>query len=401
MGVLLKEGSSAVVIGGAFAGLASAGWLSDSFDQVLVLERDEVADTDAKAYRLLEDLSTQGKSVEAAQEEANRRKGVPQFLHCHGWLAGGLASLDRLFPGFKEDTVRLGALLPSKGQAWTISGTAMVKLPPKARSSFQGLQGTRGYSFPKEEIVNQRSAWTTRFYSLPDELCHNGLNGDHSNNEVEAFDNFTRSLATPDIWEVVQESTPLNNPYTFKGAANALRSYDAWNGPENFCVVGDAFCVLNPRFGNGMTVAAKMAEQLGASVKEHLAATGSTQPSHRALQGLSTAYHKAAGKLTNFPFTLITSWDLMYGGTVGERNRGLVRTLWGWYISRIRELSDNDAEAWQALEGVIQMMKPPQALLASSLIAKVARHVLIKSFWEPALQWVPSSKMFWPLVMAR
>ena len=66
---------------------------------------------------------------------------------------------------------------------------------------------------------------------------------------------------------MVQESKPLNDPYTYKGAANALRSYHAWQGPERFCVVGDAFCVLNPRFGNGMTVAALMAEQLGKSVR--------------------------------------------------------------------------------------------------------------------------------------
>ena len=67
--------------------------------------------------------------------------------------------------------------------------------------------------------------------------------------------------------QVVQTSTPLNDPHTYKGAANALRSYHDWQGPERFCVVGDAYCVLNPRFGNGMTVAALMAEQLGSSLQ--------------------------------------------------------------------------------------------------------------------------------------
>lgn len=61
-------------------------------------------------------------------------------------------------------------------------------------------------------------------------------------------------------------------------------------------------------------------------------------------------YHKSAGHLAEFPFTLITSWDLMYGGTVGERRRGILQSLWGWYVSLIREISDRDAEAWQALE---------------------------------------------------
>lgn len=54
--------------------------------------------------------------------------------------------------------------------------------------------------------------------------------------------------------------------------------------------------------------------------------------------------------MAGFPFTLITSWDLMYEGTLGNRQRGLMRSVWDWYISRIRELSDTDAPAWQALE---------------------------------------------------
>lgn len=86
------------------------------------------------------------------------------------------------------------------------------------------------------------------------------------------------------------------------------------------------------------------------ALQEQMAAAEDSRATPEALLGLSAAYHRAAGKLAGFPFTLITSWDLMYAGTLGERRRGLVQTLWGWYISRIRELSDSDAEAWQALE---------------------------------------------------
>ena len=46
-----------MVIGGAFSGIASAGWLSAEFDEVIVLERDLVADTEADAHRLLLGLS--------------------------------------------------------------------------------------------------------------------------------------------------------------------------------------------------------------------------------------------------------------------------------------------------------------------------------------------------------
>ena len=88
-----------------------------------------------------------------------------------------------------------------------------------------------------------------------------------------------------------------------------------------------------------------------------MAATEALHPTAQVLLGFSAAYHKAAGQLAGFPFTLITSWDLMYGGTIGNRSRGLAQTLWGWYVSRIRELSDGDAEAWQALEVCAWMLE--------------------------------------------
>lgn len=61
---LWRRDSVAVVIGGAFAGLASAGWLSELFDKVLVLERDAVPTEQADALRLLEELSTPGVSAQ-------------------------------------------------------------------------------------------------------------------------------------------------------------------------------------------------------------------------------------------------------------------------------------------------------------------------------------------------
>ena len=48
------------MIGGAFAGMAAAGWLARSFDSVIVLERDIVAESEATALHLLEELRRTG-----------------------------------------------------------------------------------------------------------------------------------------------------------------------------------------------------------------------------------------------------------------------------------------------------------------------------------------------------
>jgi 2-polyprenyl-6-methoxyphenol hydroxylase-like FAD-dependent oxidoreductase len=76
----------AVVIGGGIAGLAAAKALSDHFEQVVILERDAVADGPA------------------------HRPGTPQSRHAHALLAGGQRALSELFPGFEQDLLDMGAV---------------------------------------------------------------------------------------------------------------------------------------------------------------------------------------------------------------------------------------------------------------------------------------------------
>jgi 2-polyprenyl-6-methoxyphenol hydroxylase-like FAD-dependent oxidoreductase len=81
-----KLGRRAIVVGAGIGGLSAAGALAKSFDQVDVLERD--------------DLATSARS----------RSGTPQDRHPHGLLAGGLRALDRISPGFERDLAAAGAV---------------------------------------------------------------------------------------------------------------------------------------------------------------------------------------------------------------------------------------------------------------------------------------------------
>jgi flavin-dependent dehydrogenase len=76
----------AVVVGASMAGLMAAKVLADRFDQVLVIERDDLPD------------------------EVEARKGVPQGRHVHALLPSGEQVLNRFFPGFSDDLVADGAL---------------------------------------------------------------------------------------------------------------------------------------------------------------------------------------------------------------------------------------------------------------------------------------------------
>ncbi|NUS73204.1 MAG: 2-polyprenyl-6-methoxyphenol hydroxylase-like oxidoreductase [Corynebacteriales bacterium] len=78
-------GDHAVVLGAGMAGMAVARVLSDAYERVTIIERDELADN------------------------AENRRGVPQGRHVHLLLARGGYILDELFPGFLDELVQAGA----------------------------------------------------------------------------------------------------------------------------------------------------------------------------------------------------------------------------------------------------------------------------------------------------
>jgi 2-polyprenyl-6-methoxyphenol hydroxylase-like FAD-dependent oxidoreductase len=120
-------GEHAVVIGGSIAGLMAARVLSDFFDRVTVLERDQI------------------------EEGSAIHKSIPQGNHFHGLLQGGQEVLSSFFPGFTEDLRRYGAIRLRMGQnvAWYLpdgkayNQTGSVRVPHdlgfEAHSASRGL----------------------------------------------------------------------------------------------------------------------------------------------------------------------------------------------------------------------------------------------------------------------
>ncbi len=92
----MSLGRTAVVLGGSMAGLCAAGALAPHFDEVVVLERDELP------------------------VDAEHRRGVPQSKHPHFLLNSGRRAISDLFPGFEEDLIAAGGLhlMPSMDAAY-------------------------------------------------------------------------------------------------------------------------------------------------------------------------------------------------------------------------------------------------------------------------------------------
>ena len=84
-------GKRAVVIGAGASGLSAAQALANHFQEVIVVERDELP------------------------SRATSRAGVPQGTQAHGLLGGAIKGLEELFPGFARDLVEAGAMPVNPG----------------------------------------------------------------------------------------------------------------------------------------------------------------------------------------------------------------------------------------------------------------------------------------------
>jgi 2-polyprenyl-6-methoxyphenol hydroxylase-like FAD-dependent oxidoreductase len=113
-----RLGKRALVLGGSLAGLFSAGVLARHFDQVLIVERDDVT-----------------------RRANGSRRGVPQGRHSHGLLVGGSQAMERLLPGLKQDLVFKGAIETDvvSGIRWCFGGVEQARFD----SDLQALLASR------------------------------------------------------------------------------------------------------------------------------------------------------------------------------------------------------------------------------------------------------------------
>jgi 2-polyprenyl-6-methoxyphenol hydroxylase-like FAD-dependent oxidoreductase len=103
----MARGGHAVIVGASVAGLLAAKALSESYQRVTVLERDELSDRPAP------------------------RRGVPQSRQLHVLLARGAQVLEQLFPGLTDELIAAGAVTsdPQVDCTYYIDGRPLAPAP--------------------------------------------------------------------------------------------------------------------------------------------------------------------------------------------------------------------------------------------------------------------------------
>lgn len=129
-------GERAIILGASMAGLAATRVLADAFEEVVVLERDELPDEPAP------------------------RDGAPQTSHPHVLLEAGRATLEDFFPGFTEDVVREGGLMVDaatemgfyEGGDFLADGHEQMPMLCASRALFEHVTRTRVRGLDAAEI---------------------------------------------------------------------------------------------------------------------------------------------------------------------------------------------------------------------------------------------------------
>jgi 2-polyprenyl-6-methoxyphenol hydroxylase-like FAD-dependent oxidoreductase len=257
-----------------------------------------------------------------------------------------------------------------------------------------------GYAPPAEIAINAHPGYATRLYERPDDAGHDwqfvlvqtappdhnrggvlspveggrwmcslvGLGDDQPPTSEEGFVAFARSLRSPVLYEAIRDARPISPIHGYREIENRRRRYDQLpRQPHNFLVTGDAACSFNPIYGQGMTTAALGAEILGNCLDER---RGSNRP------GLARRFQRMLAKANAVPWLLATGEDLrvrgVEGGPLGRSARLAHR-----YFDRVLALSLRDLAVRRTLLEVFGMLRPPTALFAPAIAAKVAREALV------------------------
>ncbi|MFO1146633.1 MAG: FAD-dependent monooxygenase [Rhodospirillales bacterium] len=192
-----------------------------------------------------------------------------------------------------------------------------------------------------------------------------GVGGDYPPTDEAGFDQFMRSLASPELFEAVEGAEPLSPIAGYRATENRWRHYERLSRrPEGLLVLGDAACAFNPVYGQGMTMAALGALLLGDSLKTW------HQRRHPAFDGLAATFQRALAGINKNPWLLATSEDFRSPLLDGARP-GLSSRLTHRYLDRLIAHTTSDQDLRCVFLGVLHMVNPPDALFRPDILARV------------------------------
>ena len=180
------------------------------------------------------------------------------------------------------------------------------------------------------------------------------------------FLEFARSLPSPIVYDSIKDAVALSPIWGFRRPENRLRHYDRLaRRPERFLVVGDAVCVFNPVYGQGMAVCAE-----GARILDRCLRAQRRRRPAGDLAGLAGRFQRELARGNAAPWLMATGEDFRYPTTEGGRPGPAIRLVHR-YLDRVLAAAAEDREVQRAFLEVMHLLKPPASLFRLDTAVRV------------------------------
>lgn len=248
---------------------------------------------------------------------------------------------------------------------------------------------TLGCPSPKETVVNPFLGYSSRWYERRSTGNHKGVvvlpasgisrrggiiypvennhiiitligtEKDYPPKGEAAFLDFARSIRDPSLAQAIELHHPVSTIQVYRGNINRWRHYEKLKSmPKNLIVLGDAVCVFNPVYGQGMTVAALGAQALDKYLER----------SH--YQNFSLGFQQCLARQLTFPWLVTTSEDFRWAMTTGERP-GFTRQKLQRFFDRVTQVAQKDPQINRVALEIGHLVKSPVYLITPSILWKV------------------------------
>ena len=221
----------------------------------------------------------------------------------------------------------------------------------------EDLLGSDIASIPVASPDNPRGAIFARMPGVAS-VSLTGILGQKPPTDIEGFREYARSLPVPEVYEAIRDVEPVNGPFSFSFPASRRRRFERMSRfPDGLLVIGDAACIFNPVYGQGMSMAA-----VEATILRDLLRRGAAGP---------RAYFKAVAKAQNAPWSVSAGGDLSFPEVEGKRTFAV--RMANAYVPKLQAAAASDGVLAGAFLRVAGLIDGPQRLLTPAMMLRVLR----------------------------
>ncbi|MGY1620506.1 NAD(P)/FAD-dependent oxidoreductase [Geodermatophilus sp. SYSU D00691] len=251
-----------------------------------------------------------------------------------------------------------------------------------------------GYAPPPRDEVDSRTTYSSRIFRIPDGFAADwtavlltthapsirrsgslfaiegdrwlvtmtGVGGERAPADEDGWLDYARSLRHPTIAQAIEDAEPVSPIRVHHGTSNRRWHFERMRRrPRRFVVLGDAACVFNPIYGQGITVAALAAETLDACLRR------STD-----LDGLADRFQRRLARVVAAPWGQSTGEDLRFPTTTGMRANAVLRAQYR-FLDRLGLAASEDPHVADVFFQVYGMLQRPIALVSPRVLVAAAR----------------------------